>query len=124
MPTIPLDSYHLCLPHGDNPLTIAQVTLALVFGKRFIVLSDPPFLELNHLPVPLDVAVFLLVVIQMQAIRSVYRGRMIGPDILDTLNRDAEIYFAVISTSHFLIVLMCFLARVGFFSPALEFNTC
>jgi hypothetical protein len=46
------------------------------------------------------------------------------PNILDTVSRDAKIYFAVIATSHLLIVIMFGVARVGFSAPVLEFNAC
>ena len=39
---------------------------------------------------------------------------MSGPDILSRLGRDAEIYFGVIASSHFMIVVMFAVARVGF----------
>jgi len=41
---------------------------------------------------------------------------MIKLKILDTLIRDAEIYFAIITTSHLLTVVIYFTGRVGSFA--------
>jgi len=49
---------------------------------------------------------------------------MNGSRILDTVTRDAEIYFVVISTSHFLIVVMFIAARVRFSEPVFELDAC
>ena len=37
------------------------------------------------------------------------------PDLLNRFSRDTELYFGVISTSHFVIVVIFAAARVGFF---------
>ena len=58
---------------------------------------------------------------QTNIIKSTYRG-MNGPRILDTVSRDAEIYFAVIATSHFLAVVMYITTRVRFSVPVFEFD--
>ncbi|KAF9647299.1 hypothetical protein BDM02DRAFT_2718881 [Thelephora ganbajun] len=89
-PKIPLDVYHLCLTNSKQSLTILQMSLSFFF----------------------DIVVFVLVVVETQLIRSRHRA-ISGPNILDTVSRDAEIYFAVISTSHFLIVIMFAVARPG-----------
>ena len=47
---------------------------------------------------------------------------MNGSSILDTVTRDAEIYFVVITTSHFLAVVMYITARVRFSMPVFEFD--
>lgn len=61
--------------------------------------------------------------VQAQIFKMRHRG--IGvPNILDTINRDAEIYFASITTNHLLIVIMYAAARVGFLASVLEFNLC
>lgn len=73
-------------------------------------------LELTRPHVPSDIAVFVLVLVQVHLIKSRYRG-MGGPKILDTISRDAEIYFAVITTSHILSVIMHFAVMVRFFAP-------
>lgn len=44
------------------------------------------------------------------------------PNILDTVNRDAKIYFAVITTAHFMIVVMYSSVRVRLFPPVPEFD--
>ena len=75
-------------------------------------LTPPPFLELNDPYVPPDITVFTLVVVRTQVIRSIHRGVDI-PSILNVVNRDAWIYFAIISSSHFLVVMLYSLARVG-----------
>jgi hypothetical protein len=41
-------------------------------------------------------------------------------DILDTVSRDAEIYFGVIASSHLVVVIMFAAARVRLFAPALK----
>lgn len=81
------------------------------------------FPESNHLSVPSDVLVFVFALIQTQLIASVRQGTG-ASDILDTVTRDAVLYFILISTSHFLILIMLAVARVRFFVPVLEFDTC
>ena len=49
---------------------------------------------------------------------------MNGSSILDTVSRDAGIYFACITTSHFLSVVMYFTTRVKFFVLVPEFDAC
>jgi hypothetical protein len=65
----------------------------------------------------------VLVIGQAQLIKSKHRG-MGGPSILDTVSRDAGIYFAVVASSHLVIVVMFFAARVGLFAPVLKFDAC
>lgn len=36
-----------------------------------------------------------------------------GPGILSRISRDTEIYFGVIATSHFVVVIMLVVARVA-----------
>ena len=38
----PLDSYHVCLADLGRASVIAEVCLALVFGKHFVTLPNPP----------------------------------------------------------------------------------
>ena len=42
--------------------------------------------------------------------------------ILNTVSRDARVYFAVIASSHLMAMVMYNAARVGFFSPVLASN--
>ena len=49
---------------------------------------------------------------------------MSSSNILSRVSRDAEIYFGVIATSHFVIVVMFAVARVGFLSPVFESSAC
>jgi hypothetical protein len=65
----------------------------------------------------------MLVMVQAQLIKSMYRG-VNAPSILDAVSREAEIYFAIISSSHLSVVIIFFVARVGLFAPVLEFNVC
>jgi hypothetical protein len=87
-------------------------------------LSSTPllFIVLTYLAVPTDVSVFVIVLVQAQTIKSRHQGN--GSRILDTVTRDAEIYFAVITTSHLLIVVMILTARVRFSVPVPEFDAC
>jgi len=78
---------------------------------------------MTHLAVPTDIAVFTLVAVQTKIMKSMHRG-MNGLSILDTINRDTGIYFALIATSHFVIVIMYIVARVRFFVPVSEFDAC
>lgn len=108
---IPLDSYRVCLAKTTKTFTVIQMALSLAFG-RYPSLFLIPFLGLTHLLVPSDMAVFTLVVVQTRFLKSMHRGVNV-PSIIDTVSRDAEIYFAVITTTHFLIVVMYAAARVG-----------
>jgi hypothetical protein len=56
---------------------------------------------------------------QTKIMKATYRG-MNKPMILDTVSRDAEIYFAVIATSHLLTVIMYGATRVRFSVPVFE----
>lgn len=47
---------------------------------------------------------------------------MSGSDILGRLSRDAEVYFGVIATSHFVVLILLTVVSVGFFAPVFEFN--
>jgi len=55
--------------------------------------------------------------------RSMNRG--IGrSSILGAISRDAGIYFALITVSHFLVLIMYFAARVRFSVPVFESDGC
>jgi len=88
MPAIPLDSYRLCLSGAGSASIIAYISVALAF----------------------DITVFVLIIVQIRLIKSTYSGVNV-PGILDTVGRDAEIYFVVVSSSHFLVVVMYSVAR-------------
>jgi hypothetical protein len=113
----------MCLTRIKDAYTIVQMTIALSFGKHSVTIPHPTILELSYSYVPLDVAVFALVIIQTRLIRSRFRG-MGGANVLDRVSKDSKMYFGVIATSHFVIVAMFILARVGFLALALEFNVC
>ena len=119
MPVIPLESYRFCLTSAENVSIIVQISLSLAFGKHFVVHLSP-FLGLICQPLPLDIAVFAFVIAQARLIKSMHPGVNV-PSILNTVSRDAEIYFAVISSSHLLTVIMYFAARVRFFAQVLGF---
>ena len=96
------------------------MSLSLAFGKHpAIHLDPPPLLELNHSSVPLDAAVLAFVIVQVRLVKSINPGVDV-PSILNTVSRDAGVYFAVISTSHALTLIMYSVsgARVGFFTIA------
>lgn len=65
--------------------------------------------------IPLDIVVFVFVIVQTRLIKSMNRGVDV-PSILDTINRDSGIYFALISSSHTLAVIMRSVTRVSFFT--------
>ena len=54
--------------------------------------------------------------VQTQLVRSRHRGVDVL-EILDTVSRDAEIYFGVIASSHLVVVIMFAAARVRLFAP-------
>ena len=95
------------------------MSLSLSFGKHFETLPTLPISQIEPLFIPLDIAVFVLVIVQTRLIKIT---GMNAPSILDTVSRDARIYFALIATSHLVSVLMFGLARVGVFAPVPEFN--
>lgn len=78
---------------------------------------------MSLLPISVDVGVLVFVIVQTQILKSRSHGMMVL-SILDTVTRDAVIYFAVISSTHFLVVIMYYAARVGSFSLIFEFNVC
>ena len=65
--------------------------------------------RLNWLPI--DLAVFVTILVRTRASRSQRNDSHI-PNILNTVTRDAVVYFSVIFTSHFLHVLMLRFVRV------------
>lgn len=123
MSEIPLDSYHICLPHVGSTWTIVQMCLSLGFGMSSLFLITPPFPRIEPLSVPIDLGVLVFVIVQTQILKLRNRGMKVS-SILSTVTRDAVIFFVVISSSHVLVVIMYSTAGVGFFSPAFEFNVC
>jgi hypothetical protein len=122
-PAIPLDVYQLCLTRTARFLTVLQISISLFFGKFFLILPhlSTPRTEPLIRPPPSDIAVFALVIIQAHLIRSRYQG-IGGPNVLDRVSKDAGIYFGVIATSHFVIVIMFAAARVRFLTQPHELN--
>lgn len=124
--TVPpdLDSYHVCLLVVQKALVFAQRSLALAFGKHFVTLPDLSPLQLNHPSVPLDITVLVSVIVRARLIKPMQPG-MDVPALLSTVSRDTAIYFAVISSSRILAVVMySTAARVRFFSQVPEFTAC
>lgn len=110
-----MDSYHSCIADLERTSIIAYVSLSLTFGEHSITLHNPPpFLELNHSQNPVDIAVFTSVIVQVRLIKSIHPGMGVS-SILNTISKDAKIFFAVIASSHILVVIMYSVARVGFF---------
>lgn len=87
------------------------MSLSLAFGRRLAALHNLSPLSLTYPTAPTDIIVFVLVVVQARRIRSGYGG-MNGSTILDKISRDATIYFAVIATSHLIIIVLPLAARV------------
>jgi len=118
---IPLDSYHVCLALPGKASIIPQISLAIFFGEQPAALSN--LLKLNHLSVSLDALIFFCVIVQTRLVGPTRWG-MKGPSILDKVARDTQRYFILISTSHLLIVIIFFAARVGPFAQLPEFSAC
>ena len=87
------------------------------------ILSPFHILRIDPLSVPSDIAVFVLVIIPVQVLKSMHLGANVHK-ILDTIRRDMGIYFMVITTSHLLIVVIYVTARVRFFALELRFDAC
>ena len=122
-PDIPLDAYRMCLTRTARSLTVLQMSVSLSFGKHFVTIPHPPFPPIGLVNCSPDVVVFVLVIVQTHIIRGRYQG-MGRPDLLDRFSRDTELYFGVISTSHFVIVVIFAAARVGFFVPIPQWTLC
>ena len=120
---IPLPLYQMCFANVPKKWTMTQIAFLFAFGEHSITRSNPPYLELNHPPVRLDIAVFALVMVQMQYMKAIHRGVNV-PNIFDAVSRDAGIYFGIIASSHFLVLVLYSVARVGFFSRALGPDVC
>ena len=119
LPT-PLDSYRLCISNVQEAFTIIQLSLSLVFGRYFVHFSQTLHSSITYLAAPTDVAVFALTVIQNKIMKSRNRG-IARSSILDTVSRDAGIYFALITMFHFLILIVYLAAGVR--SSVLVFET-
>jgi len=124
IPPIPLDAFHLCFVRAESFLTTTQISLSLAFGKHVAVLSSRSlcFFGPNSPSGPIDVVILVIVVARTQIIKSENHGIDIS-SIINKISQDTEIYFVVISCSHFVAVVMSSVARVGFASPMLELNT-
>ena len=124
VPVIPLPLFQKCIIDIEQFWTFVQSSLFLAFGNRSTTVIDPPpFLEFNHLSVSLDITVFVLVVIQILLFKPLHRGVDV-PSILDVVGRDSAIYFVVIASSHFVVVVLFAVARVRSVAQVLEFNPC
>jgi len=115
-------TYHLCPPNIQQIFALTQMSLSLAFGKHSVTLPTPSFLKSTRLLVPSDIAVFVFVLAAIRRFKW-QRGGVGVPNIIDTINRDAKIYFGIITTNHVLIVIMYASTRVGFTAPASKFNT-
>ena len=122
-PTIPLTLFHACAPNIGITLTIVQMTLPIVFGRYSVTLLTLPFLELTRPRIPPEITVFVLVLVQVKLIKSKCR-KVNAPTIIDIINRDAGIYFMLITTFNSLAMVMYFTVKVGFFAPVSEFYAC
>ena len=111
--------YQMCFVTIPKDWSIIHVSILFAFGKHFF--TSPLFFELNRPPVPLDIAVFILVIAQMQYMKATHRGIKL-PSVLNAVSRDTGVYFAIIASSHFLVVVMYSVARVGLFVRVLGFN--
>ena len=67
---------------------------------------------MNHPSVLLDLVVFVVVIAQVRLVKSIHPGMNVSA-IFNTVGRDTEIYFAIISSSHILILVMYSVESVG-----------
>lgn len=88
-----------------------------MFGEHSSPYSPVPRVDPS---VPLEITVFVLVVVQVRLIKSRYQG-VNTPKIIDRIGRDAEVYFMVITVYNLLGVVMYFGVKVGFSTPVSEF---
>lgn len=98
---------------------IVLMVLPLVFGRYSVTLFTPPFLELTRPPVPSEIAAFVLVVVQVQLVKSRSRGVNMST-FIDRINRDAGICFVLMTSYTFMTVVMHFTTRVGVFAPVFD----
>ena len=108
---VPLTLYQICFANVARGWTITLISISLAFGKCFATLPNSPLPGANNLHVPLDIVVFAIIVAQRQLMRSLHRGVNV-PSILNTVSRDAGVYFAVIASSHFAVVVLYSVGRV------------
>lgn len=93
LPPIPLEVYQMCLFRIPRFGSLLYTSFSLAF----------------------DLAVFVIILVRTRVSGS-QRGDSNIPNIINTVTRDAVIYFSVIFTSHFLLVLM-----LRFVRPSLRF---
>jgi len=93
LPQIDLDAYRMCLFQCPIFGSLLYTSLSLVF----------------------DLLAFLVVLIRTRSLKA-QRGNTNIPNILDTVTRDTAMYFLVIFSSHFVLVLTLSLVR-----PSLRF---
>ena len=123
MPMIPLQLYQMCFANVPRVWTLSQISFLFAFGKHFIIPSNSPRFPRIDPPVLLDISVFTLVLVKLYYMKAAHRGVQVQ-SILDVVSKDGGIYFGFIASSHFLVVVMYSVARVGFIARALGFNAC
>jgi len=105
---------YLCVYSFLDPLQLPQINLD---AYRVCLFKNPIFgsLVFTSLSLAFDLGAFLIVFVRMRALRM-RRYTSNAPSIIDTVTRDTALYFSVIFTSHFALVLTLTLVR-----PSLRF---
>jgi len=106
MPSIPVDSFRICIIPRHRKNEIAYTVVSLGYGKVFPI-ELIPFLNAHSLE---DLLVFL-VILHMAGLWKIRRFGI--PGLMGTILRDATKYFLVIFTSHFVLVMTLIFARVS-----------
>jgi len=108
LPSIDLDGYRICLFRAPRFLSVFHTSLSLAFGAYVYYVGDG-FCKLKWILT--DLTAFVIVLIRTRASKT-HRCDSKIPSILDTITRDAAVYFSVIFTSHFLFLIMLVFVRV------------
>ena len=72
--TAPLILFQVCSPNVQEGLEVIQMIFPLIFGRHSVTLLTPLFLKLTHPPIPPEIIVFLLVIVQVKRFKSGYHG--------------------------------------------------
>jgi len=105
---------YLCVYSSLHPLRLPPIALEVY---QMCLFRIPRFGSVLYTSFSLafDLVVFAIILFRTRVSRS-QRGDSNIPNIINTVTRDAAIYFSVIFTSHFLLVLM-----LRFVRPSLQF---
>jgi len=106
LPPIHFSAYQLCVFTRHRKVEIAYTAISLLYGSLF----SEVFHLSSFINITTDTLAFLVIVVL--AVRAGLNGAKV-PRILRSIVQDTTLYFLVIFTSHFVLVMTLLFARVS-----------